>query len=193
MSSDTNKRPKEKAVSTNQAQKKKLEQSEAETRVIEKEPSSGLFLSTAAQKKKSLPEPEKKSAIEGQGNLIGLYVYALLKKFSDYKISRTNIYESILQIIENPDDDIEGDGYKNSRKTVERTCDALSEIFEKQSIGAKLVNAECGGMIKREKKKNINYYYFSDPQSPEHEYEVNQKDVKDKVMGGLWELASELY
>ncbi len=189
MSSDTNKRPKEKAVSTNQAQKQKLEQSEAEAKpIVKAKPDSGKVQTTAFVEKSVLKKPKRPSAYKGQGNLMGLYLYTLLKKFRDCKLGIGAIVDGIDIAVDWNDATDAGDEGDRTRN-IARICNKLSDLFGEpmeQSVIAQLIEDECGGVIKKEVLKGKNLYYFSDPKSPRREYAVDQKDVRDKVEEELW-------
>ncbi len=197
MSSDTNKRPKEKAVSTNQALKQKLERSEAEAKtIVEAKPDSEKIQTTAFVKKSVLKKPKRPSAFKGHGRLMGLYVYSLLKKFCDCKLEILTINDAINHAIGGGDGTLEADEYGISTRTIARVCDDLSDLFGEpieRSIIEKLVKDECGGVIKKEVSKGRNLYYFSDPQSPRHDYVNNKNDAKDKVSKEFVRIENYLY
>lgn len=198
MSSDTNKRPKEKAISTSQALRKKLGQSKAEAKTIAKaKPDKEKIQTTAFVEKSLLKKPKREAAFKGgHGNNVGLYIYTLLKKYRNFKWGIKTIVEAVNYAIYGGADTLEADDKSEGEKTVRRVCQNLSDLFGEpmeQSVIAKLIKDECGGVIKEEVLKGTKLYYFSDPQSPEYDFVVNQKDVKDKVVNGLLVIADELY
>ncbi len=198
MSSDTNKRPKEKAVSTNQALKLKLERSEAEAKpIVEAKPDSEKIQTTAFVKKSVLKNPKRESAFKGgHGNNLGLYIYTLLKKYRNFKLGIKTIVDAVNFAVFGGNDTLDAHEKSDGERTVVRVCKQLSYLFGEpmeQSVIAQLIKDECGGVIKEEYSKGKNLYYFSDLTSPEHEYEVNQKDVKEKVVSELCDIANELY
>ena len=197
MSSDTNKRPKEKAVSTNQAQKQKLEQSEAEAKTIVKaKPDSEKIQTTAFVKKSVLKKPKRPSAFKEQGNLMGLYIYTLLKRFPDCKLGTRAIQDAIFYAVDRGDDTRDVDEEGESSRNLMRVCDKLNDVFAEpmgQSVISKLIKSECGGEIKKEKSQGKNLYYFRDLKSPKHEYEVNQGIVKKMVLDKLEKMMDENY
>lgn len=199
----------DKALSTSQALKRNIEESDAGAGYGEfegyeiKKPVADLkteanpekIKTTTAEKKEciSKSKPKRLSAFKGHGNLEGLYIYSLLKKFPNCKFGSDLIMQELLSAIDdqkeyviNPEKIDDDDQYQKvaefEARNTRRICDALSvKLFGemKYSYMSRLIKDVCGGVIKKDKIKGKNYYYYKGEESPaqESEYVTDRKVV----------------
>ena len=176
----------DKIVSTSQALLLNLKENKSSPKRPEAAPdsfdTSQQFKTTTSKIRERISKPKRKSAYKGQGNLMGLYIYTLLKKFPNCKFGSSQIMDAILTAIKDPDDPDDedfGDGAKN----IGRICDNLSAVFSgedmKNTIMPGLIKDVHGGEIKKDDKTSKHLFYYSDPQSPvpESDYVTDDEEV----------------